>query len=1232
MASIPRPPSSHGLTLPRPAPGRQQQPQQQQPTLPAGTSPVASTPQAPSQPSERATRAPGEQQQPRRTKKKKQGRGRMMMVKVFYSLSSPRFGGAAPSPTPTTPAVATPSSAFLSVLDPAHVSAAPSPSPEPERPPQQSYTCLARLSAPVWVQLMGSKPAEVDEERTEYGKLTLKTCLSAICISRPELVTDPSKDYAVSAVDPYESSLQPSSAHASTSGASLPNAGTGGQGLMEGKGMLSWNLAEKREGTTWVCGRVSVDERELENRRRKRRKTEQGAAASTEEDDEDSDDESVKETLEVWLQLVERPSFTQTQFLTSLRSFANPAQPYDSSDRASSPPRRRNSFHHQQSHPSSAQPRSSHLGDPVKRKRPRESDEHVLPVSLPPPVAPSSAASTPFPVPIASTSALSSAPTAAQLQDPHILALLVQLIPSLAASAPAATAPPLALDSEQGQALLPAIRTLAEYYGAQLPPTLLSSADASSAQAILDNALAQQSTSFLDKGKGKSAGPRAAKRVEQFTPVDAPETSDKSNPIDGSACSNCKRKKSTKWREAFDEEGTRVTVCNACGVFYNKNGCHRNKVERATSPNRALSSSIAGPSTLKPVGRPLQGRLTATCEQELKKIKSKKVKGTSPGSSHRPGMLPPPSPSKVVGPSLSRSPGTGGWSAWGHRATVPSHTMTSPGRSPRRAGRGGAGLFGMAATSPVRANSNVGTGAGLRSGYESDGDGRGTSFSFGGAASIFGAGPQSPSPKRRGQRQMPAYLLTASPGTALDRILNDTNIDLNSFDVEMPDAVEATSGRSGSGSSGDGRGQAREEPLALTEDEEEQAAGGLSHALSFYLRDMSPDLKENAKPSALNSNEIKQGAGNIFDSVLDPSLRDAGVSTAAPGVSGNLSTTDAPTTDLDPFESVLSSLRRDFNTRLSSNALTAPSSPIPSSPCVQPRTSSATPGSKGKAPQSCGRPAPSILHGFIDGLVPALAMDQVEGETPVSDSDAWTPASPTDVDAFHSNPYDLSHLDPPPRASDSGKLLIPNRGTSTGNSFLPSHLVATSDVASEFDFGSLPPSSPPLLPSEAFPTPPRCDQTITLNEHSQVGGGTASTAEQKALSALLRSLGAGGGGAAGGAALEGLLAGQGGDKIQLDRSTVNKLLQMISNRPSQAPSPSGTSTASSKPSPAYLAPPSASNSNANSPNDQVSPALMGGAEEPFDLFKSFEEATKKAEGAGGEEAGEAMYEAMFAGL
>lgn len=217
MASSSRPTPSTGLALPRPSQQRQHEPS----LAPSGTSPVASTPHI----AERSSRAAGEQQ-PRRTKKKKQGRGRMMMgelsrlhtsarascssrprrdaltlppclraqpsaVKVFYSLASPRFGTSAASSTPT-PAVATPpvqqppSSAFLAVLDPALANAtAPSPTPEPERPPQQSYTCLARLSAPVWVQLMGGKAAaEGNDERTEYGKLTLKTCLSAICISR----------------------------------------------------------------------------------------------------------------------------------------------------------------------------------------------------------------------------------------------------------------------------------------------------------------------------------------------------------------------------------------------------------------------------------------------------------------------------------------------------------------------------------------------------------------------------------------------------------------------------------------------------------------------------------------------------------------------------------------------------------------------------------------------------------------------------------------------------------------------------------------------------------------------------------------------------------------------------------------------------------------------------------------------------------------------------------------
>ena len=108
---------------------------------------------------------------------------------------------------------------------------------------------------------------------------------------------DPSKDYAVSAMDPYEASLMPQGATPSGSGM------RSGQQLMEGKGMLSWNLAEKHKGTTWVCGRVTG----APGRRAFKVKPEDGPSPSPDDDDEedDSEEDAGDETLEVQLQLVE---------------------------------------------------------------------------------------------------------------------------------------------------------------------------------------------------------------------------------------------------------------------------------------------------------------------------------------------------------------------------------------------------------------------------------------------------------------------------------------------------------------------------------------------------------------------------------------------------------------------------------------------------------------------------------------------------------------------------------------------------------------------------------------------------------------------------------------------------------------------------------------------------------------------------------------------------------------
>lgn len=402
--------------------------------------------------------------------------------------------------------------------------------------------------------------------------------------------------------------------------------------------MLSWTLAERREGTTFVCGRVVLNEEERERQRRKRRRLERMSVFASrqsgdEDDDEDDDDDesedegAVKETLEVWLQLVEvsdssalfrvtrrsfeadcappvihtapmqRPTLTQSQFLTSLRSFADPAQWHASSDHPSSPPRRAMMPPSATAHPRSA----NSVGDPVKRKRPRESDERRLPVMLP---APSSAASvvsplaadlaaapSPFAPPppiIAETAAAATGPTLEQLQDPRVRALLAQIIPSLSAAGGSgdAKAPPLALDSEYGRQLLPALQTLAQYYNVDLTnsvafvdslPGLLGSltSNIGSAGPIASENGVGSASNRMGAGQShpsangitgdrtsNTTGP-ASQRRDVFAPIEQNSgPNDRSNPVDASGCSNCKRKKSALWRESRDERGQRVTVCN----------------------------------------------------------------------------------------------------------------------------------------------------------------------------------------------------------------------------------------------------------------------------------------------------------------------------------------------------------------------------------------------------------------------------------------------------------------------------------------------------------------------------------------------------------------------------------------------------------------------------------------------------------------------------------------------
>lgn len=72
----------------------------------------------------------------------------------------------------------------------------------------------------------------------QHASTTLKACLQAICITRPNLVPSSSSDYAVSVLDVLEA-----------------------ERIFEGKGMMGWLLAEEDnpqqpEQSTRVTGRI----------------------------------------------------------------------------------------------------------------------------------------------------------------------------------------------------------------------------------------------------------------------------------------------------------------------------------------------------------------------------------------------------------------------------------------------------------------------------------------------------------------------------------------------------------------------------------------------------------------------------------------------------------------------------------------------------------------------------------------------------------------------------------------------------------------------------------------------------------------------------------------------------------------------------------------------------------------------------------------------------------------
>lgn len=101
-------------------------------------------------------------------------------------------------------------------------------------------THIARAKDAATLELLG-QDSDIDPALSgppSFATVTIKSCISLLCCSRPDLVPGPESDYAVSALDPTEISED-----------------DGGK-VFEGMGMMSWLLAEKEPGQTRVVGKV----------------------------------------------------------------------------------------------------------------------------------------------------------------------------------------------------------------------------------------------------------------------------------------------------------------------------------------------------------------------------------------------------------------------------------------------------------------------------------------------------------------------------------------------------------------------------------------------------------------------------------------------------------------------------------------------------------------------------------------------------------------------------------------------------------------------------------------------------------------------------------------------------------------------------------------------------------------------------------------------------------------
>lgn len=170
----------------------------------------------------------------------------------------------------------------------------------------QTTTYLARVKGKQIIHL--SQNAEngcPSSMGIAFGTTAFKPCIQAVCMSRPELVHNPNKDHALTALDAEETHLLRTRKQENLKRgvACSPVKSAGTDKIWEGKGMLSWILQDDKADA--------------------RPDKKQSQSGDDNEDDEDDlvggSWDAATNSLTVTIQLTERPAMSRVSFFQSMR-------------------------------------------------------------------------------------------------------------------------------------------------------------------------------------------------------------------------------------------------------------------------------------------------------------------------------------------------------------------------------------------------------------------------------------------------------------------------------------------------------------------------------------------------------------------------------------------------------------------------------------------------------------------------------------------------------------------------------------------------------------------------------------------------------------------------------------------------------------------------------------------------------------------------------------------------